>query len=164
MPPPPPPPNQYKPAPRPMRAQRPAYQPQPKRRVAFDHMSAYKSKPAFTPGLDPTPERIDPSSFYNSAVSPHLSTVPQRSAITPAYRPNGMYQQEIQHPRPHHAVTFDNFASMGNMGGMNMGMNMGRERAMSVISTDSSYYPNPPVNLSPNRGWGYQPQGFHPNR
>lgn len=49
-------------------------------------------------------------------------------------------------------------------------MSMGRERAMSVISTDSSYYPNPPVNLSPNRGgWSYQTQSyqtpsFHPNR
>lgn len=53
---------------------------------------------------------------------------------------------------------------MGNMGGMDTGMNVGRERAMSIISTDSSYYPNPPVNLSPNRGWGYQPQSFHPNR
>ena len=57
-------------------------------------------------------------------------------------------------------MAFDNFADMGNMGGMNMG----RERAMSIVSTDSSYYPNPPVNLSPNRGWDYRVQSFHPNR
>lgn len=53
---------------------------------------------------------------------------------------------------------------MGNMGGMNADMNMGRERPMSVMSTDSSYYPNPPVNLTPNlapnRGWA----AFNPNR
>lgn len=68
--------------------------------------------------------------------------------------------RELQHPRPHHAVTFDNFAGMGNMGGMNMG----RERAMSVVSTDSFYYPNPPVDLSPNHGRDYRTQSFHPNR
>ena len=43
-----------------------------------------------------------------------------------------------------------------------MGMNMGRERAMSVVSTDSSYYPNPPTNLSPNRGWAHQAQPYNP--
>jgi len=66
MPPPPPPPIQRQSAQRPMppQAQRPQYQYQPRRRVGFDPMSAYKSKPAFTPGLDPTPERVDPSSFY----------------------------------------------------------------------------------------------------
>lgn len=68
------------------------------------------------------------------------------------------FAREIQHPRPHHAATFDNFASMGNM---NVSMNVGRERPMSVMSTDSSYYPNPPVNLAPNRGW---PGSFGPNR
>ena len=73
------------------------------------------------------------------------------------------FYRELQHPRPHHAATFDNFG-MGNTGNMNVGMNMGRERAMSVISTDSFYPPNPPVDLSPNRSWGYQPQNFHPNR
>jgi len=72
--------------------QRPQYR-RPERRVGFDPMSAYRSKPAFTPGLEPTQERVDPSSFYNSAVSAHLSSVPQRSAITPTYRANGMYQQ-----------------------------------------------------------------------
>ncbi|KAF9782731.1 hypothetical protein BJ322DRAFT_1072251 [Thelephora terrestris] len=160
-PPPPPLPTQYRggPRPAPAPAQRPQYR-QPGRRVGFDPMSAYKSKSAFTPGLDSTPERVDPSAFYNSAVSAHLSTVPQRSAITPAYRPNGVYQQELQHPRPHHAATFNNFTGMGNAGGMNADMNMGRERPMSVMSTDSSYYPNPPVNLAPNRGWG----AFNPNR
>jgi hypothetical protein len=114
MPPPPPPPVQHQPAqgPMPTQAQRPQYQRQPRRRIGFDPMSAYKSKSAFTPGLEPTPERVNPSSFYkwvssllyftcsnpyqptiSSAVSAHLSTVPQRSAITPAYRPNGVYQQ-----------------------------------------------------------------------
>lgn len=151
---PPPPPIQYQHAPRPVpvQAQRPQYQ-QPRRRVGFDPMSAYRSKPAFTPALQPTHEKVDPSSFYNSAVSAHLSSVPQRSAITPTYRSNGVYQQELQHPRPHHAATFDNFSGIGNMG---------RERpvsSMSSMSTDS-YYPNPPVNLTPNRGWG----AFNPNR
>ena len=70
----------------------------------------------------------------------------------------------MQHPRPHHAATFDSFGGLGNMGNVNMGMNMGRERAMSVISTDSSYYPNPPVNLSPNRGWAHQGQSYNPGR
>lgn len=60
-------------------------------------------------------------------------------------------------------MTFDDFA-MGGMADMNMSMSVGRERPMSVISTDSSYYPNPPVNLSPNRGWSIHPQSFHPNR
>ncbi|KAF9646001.1 hypothetical protein BDM02DRAFT_3189194 [Thelephora ganbajun] len=92
MPPPSPSPIRQQPTSMPTQAQRPQYQ-QPRRRVGFDPMSAYKSKPAFTPGLEPTPERVDPSSFYNSAVSAHLSTVPQRSAITPTYRANGMYQQ-----------------------------------------------------------------------
>lgn len=63
------------------------------------------------------------------------------------------YFRELQHPRPHHAMTFD---GMGNVGGMNMG----RERPMSSMSTDSSYYTNPPANAAPNRGWG----SFHPNR
>ena len=54
---------QHQPAPRTVPQQRPQHQP-PRRRVGFDPMSAYKSKSAFTPGLDPTPERIDPSSFY----------------------------------------------------------------------------------------------------
>ena len=57
--------TQYKPPPRPAPApaQHPQYQ-QPRRRLGFDPMSAYKSKSAFTPGLEPTPERVDPSSFY----------------------------------------------------------------------------------------------------
>ena len=67
MPPPPPPPIQHQrqPAPRPTPAQgqRPQYQ-RSGRRIGFDPMSAYKSKSTFTPGLEPTPERIDPSSFY----------------------------------------------------------------------------------------------------
>jgi len=64
--PPPPPPLQRQPAPRPMstQVQRHQYQ-QPRRRVGFDPMSAYnKPKTTFIPHLDPTPERIDPSSFY----------------------------------------------------------------------------------------------------
>ena len=67
MPPPPPPPIRYQPAQRPTstQAQRPQYQQQPRRRVGFDPMSAYnKPKTTFTPHLDPTPERIDPSAFY----------------------------------------------------------------------------------------------------
>ena len=62
--PPPPPPIQCQPAPRPTptQGQRPQYQ--SRRRVGFDPMSAYKSKPTFTPGLEPMPERVDPSSFY----------------------------------------------------------------------------------------------------
>lgn len=74
MPPPPPPPVQHQPAQRPMSTQalRPQYQQQPRRRVGFDPMSAYKSKSAFTPGLDPTPERVDPSSFYKWVSSVHL--------------------------------------------------------------------------------------------
>ena len=64
VPPPPQPPLQRQPAPRPTPVQRPLYQ-QPRRRVGFDPMSAYnKPKSAFTPHLDPTPERVDPSSFY----------------------------------------------------------------------------------------------------
>ena len=65
IPPPPPPPFQRQPLQRPIstQVQRPQYPP-PRRRVGFDPMSAYKSKPAFTPGLEPTPERVDPSSFY----------------------------------------------------------------------------------------------------
>jgi hypothetical protein len=65
MPPPPPPPTQRQPAPRPVSTQAPRnpYQ-QPRRRVGFDPMSAYRSKPAFSPGLEPTPERIDPAAFY----------------------------------------------------------------------------------------------------
>ena len=64
LPPPPPPPIQHQPAPRPIQSQRPQYQ-QPRRRVGFDPMSAYnKSKSTFTPHLDPTPERVDPASFY----------------------------------------------------------------------------------------------------
>jgi len=64
MPPPPPPPIQRQPPPRSMPMdQRSQYQ-RPRRRVAFDPMSAYKSKPTFTPGLEPTPERVDPASFY----------------------------------------------------------------------------------------------------
>lgn len=155
---PPPPPTQYQPAPRPTpsHVQRPQYPPS-KRRIGFDPMSAYRTKSVFAPGLESTPEKVDPSAFYNSAVSAHLSTVPQRSAITPTYRPNGVYQQqELQHPRPHHAMTFDNFPGMGNTGGVSMG----RERPMSSMSTDSSYYGNPPANVAPNRGWG----AFHPNR
>ena len=67
VPPPPPPPIQRQPPQRPIstQVQRPQYPP-PRRRVGFDPMSAYKSKPAFTPGLEPTPERVDPSSFYKS--------------------------------------------------------------------------------------------------
>jgi hypothetical protein len=150
MPPPSQPPTRYQPSPRPAQNHRLQFQ-QAGRYGGFDPLTAYKSKPAFGPGLESTPEKIDPSSFYNSAVSAHLSTVPQRSAITPTHRTNGVYhQQELQHPRPHHAIQFDNFG----------GANVGRERAMSVISTDSSYYPNPPVNLSPNRGWA----AFNPHR
>lgn len=158
MPPPPNPPIQYKPAPRPTQTQtqRPPFRP-PGRLVGFDHMSAYKSKSAFTPGLESTPEKVDPSAFYNSAVSAHLSPIPQRqrTAIPQINRTNG-YQQELQHPRPHHAPTFDNFPSMGNVGGTSTA----RERPVSLMSTDSSYYPAPPVNLTPNRGWA----AFNPNR
>jgi len=67
MPPPPPPPVQHQTAQRPIstQTQRPQYQQQqPRRRVGFDPMSAYKYKSPFTPGLEPTPERVDPSSFY----------------------------------------------------------------------------------------------------
>lgn len=68
VPPPPPPPIQHQPAPKPpmhTQAQRPP-RPQypPRRRVGFDPMSAYKPKSVFTPGLEPTPERVDPASFY----------------------------------------------------------------------------------------------------
>jgi len=62
VPPPPPPTIEHQPAPRPM-GQRSQYQ-RPGRRIGFDPMSAYKSKPTFSPGLEPTPERIDPASFY----------------------------------------------------------------------------------------------------
>lgn len=67
--PPPPPPAQYRPPPRPAPppAQRTQYQ--PRRRVGFDPMSAYKSKSAFTPGLEPTPEKVDPSAFYKCVSS-----------------------------------------------------------------------------------------------
>ena len=55
----------YQPAPRPiptpsLRSRRCQFG----KRVGFDPMSAYKSKPTFTPGLDSTPEKVDPSSFY----------------------------------------------------------------------------------------------------
>lgn len=63
VPPPPQPRIQYQPAPKPVpQGQRPQYQ--PRRRVGFDPMSAYKSKSVFTPGLEPTPERIDAAAFY----------------------------------------------------------------------------------------------------
>ena len=67
--PPPPPPAQYRPPPRPAPppAQRTQYQ--PRRRVGFDPMSAYKPKSAFTPGLEPTPEKVDPSAFYKCVSS-----------------------------------------------------------------------------------------------
>ena len=73
-PPPPLPPIQRQPAqkPTPTQAQRSQYQQQPRRRVGFDPMSAYKSKPAFTPDLEPTPEKVDPSSFYKCVSSVHL--------------------------------------------------------------------------------------------
>lgn len=68
MPPPPQPSSQYQPAPRPIQPQRPQYQ-QPRRRVGFDPMSAYRSKPVFTPDLEPTPEKVDPSAFYKYVYS-----------------------------------------------------------------------------------------------
>ena len=64
-PPPQPPRPQYQPAPKPMQPQpqRPQY---PRRRVGFDPMSAYRTKPAFTPGIDPAyqNQKVDPSAFY----------------------------------------------------------------------------------------------------
>ena len=83
--PPPPPPVQYQPPQRPIttQAQRPRPQyPQTRRRVGFDPMSAYKTKPVFTPGLEPTPERVDPASFYkwvesiHPVYSTHCSLIP----------------------------------------------------------------------------------------
>lgn len=66
VPPPPQPPIRHQPMYGSMPAQgpRPQYQ-RPGRRVGFDPMSAYnKPKSTFTPHLDPTPERVDPASFY----------------------------------------------------------------------------------------------------
>ena len=75
MPPQPQPRTQHQPTTKPVppQGQRPQYQQQPRRRVGFDPMSAYRSKPAFTPGLEPTPEKIDPSAFYKLVPSIHLS-------------------------------------------------------------------------------------------
>lgn len=69
----PPPPVQYQPAPRPApsHVQRPQYPP-PKRRMGFDPMSAYKSKSIFAPGLESTPEKVDPSAFYKYVLFHHL--------------------------------------------------------------------------------------------
>lgn len=60
---------QHQPAARPMPAQGQRPQQQPRRRVGFDPMSAYRSKPVFTPDLEPTPERVDPSTFYKWVLS-----------------------------------------------------------------------------------------------
>lgn len=80
LPPPPNPPIQYKPAPRPTQTQtqRPPFRP-PGRLVGFDHMSAYKSKSAFTPGLESTPEKVDPSAFYKCV---HSSSTASKSSVT----------------------------------------------------------------------------------
>ena len=71
------PPARYQPAPRPIqpRSQRSQFA----HRVGFDPMSAYRSKPTFSPGLEPTPEKVDPSSFYKYA---HSSPPASKSSVT----------------------------------------------------------------------------------
>lgn len=73
------PPAKHQPGPRPMQSQpqRPQYQP-PRRRVGFDPMSAYRSKSVFTSGLEPTPEKIDPSAFYKCV---HLTPATSKSSV-----------------------------------------------------------------------------------
>lgn len=124
MPPPPPPPIQRQPAQRPIstQMQRSQHQ-QPRKRVGFDPMSAYKSKPAFAPGLEPTPERVDPSSFYkwvsftNCFSVSHIHTitntlsVPRSQPTSPPFLsvqrslprigPAGCINSEYRFPRGH---------------------------------------------------------------
>jgi len=106
MPPPPPPRIQHQPAPRPMpaQAQRPLYQ-RPARRIGFDPMSAYKSKSPFTPGLEPTPERIDPASFYKWVSSiplcaPYSMSYQSVRRSLPTSRPFPNVRQSIQRIGP----------------------------------------------------------------
>lgn len=76
--------TQHQPAQRPIQTQpqRPQYQQQQsRRRVGFDPMSAYRSKPTFTPGLEPTPEKIDPSLFYK-CVHPSCAHAASKSSVT----------------------------------------------------------------------------------
>lgn len=131
--------------PPPIQVTRPRYQQQ---RPRFDPMTAYsRSKPA----SDSVSEDTHAASFYNSAVSPHLSTSSQRSA-TP---------KEHQHSRHHRAKTSSDLsATTRKTEGTNADLNLGRRRTVSIASTSSSYSTNPPVNPSPNRGWG----SFQPNR
>lgn len=111
---PPPPHTQYQPPPRPTpaQAQRPSYQ-QPRRRVGFDPMSAYRSKSAFTSGLDPTPEKVDPSAFYKYVFTPPNTSYTSRVRLLIDYPQFRRFRSSLRR-----SFTFNNHPNVSDQRGI----------------------------------------------